>query len=136
MIDGWFSVLIISLIVALCGLALLLVQSCYRPESLRHAEEPHLLPWYRDRHRRAQVTSVLRKGRMSHIPTSVATEVASAARRELLEGVKTQCGMAPNPSERLRIRALDDGAICRLGKIFKQDFFIDSVRAVQERRKR
>jgi len=136
MIDGWFSVLIISLIVALCGLALLLVQSCYRPESLRHAEEPHLLPWCRDRHRRGQVTSVLLKGRMSHIPTSVATEVASAARRELLEGVKTQGGMAPNPGERLRMRALDDGAICRLGKIVKQDVLVDRIRVVQERHKR
>jgi hypothetical protein len=134
MIDAGFSVLIISLIVALGGLAALLVQS-YR-ESLQHAEEPHLLPWYRDRHRRAQVSSVLHKGRMSHIPTSAATEDASAAWRELLEGVKTQCGMVPNPGERLRIRALDDGAICRLGKIFKQDVFIDRLRAVQERRKR
>jgi len=44
--------------------------------------------------------------------------------------------MVPNPGERLRIRALDDGAICRLGKIFKQDVFIDGVRAVRERRKR
>ena len=50
--------------------------------------------------------------------------------------VKTQCGMVPNPGERLHILALDDGAICRLGKIVKQDVFIDSVRAVQERRKR
>jgi hypothetical protein len=135
MIDAWFSVLIISLIVALGGLAALLVQS-YSGESLQHAEESHLLPWYRDRHRRAQVTSVLHKGRMSHIPTSAATEDAWAAWRELLKGVKTQCGVVPNPGERLRIRALDGGAICRLGKIFKQDVFIDSVRAVQERRKR
>jgi hypothetical protein len=135
MIDGWFSVLIISLIVALGGLAALLVQS-YRGESLQHAEEPHLLPWHRDRHRRARSTSVLHKGRMSHIPTSAAIEDASAAGRELLEGVKTQCGMVPNPSERLRIRALNDGAICRLGKIFKQDVLIDRIRAAQERRTR
>jgi hypothetical protein len=135
MIDAWFSVLIISLIVALGELAALLVQS-RRGESLQHAEEPHLLPRHRDRHRRAQVTSVLHEGRMSRIPTSDATEDASAAWRELLEGVKTQCGMVPNPGERLRIRALDGGAICRLGKIFKQDVFIDGVRAVQERRKR
>jgi hypothetical protein len=73
---------------------------------------------------------------MSHLPTSTAIETASAVWRELLDGVKTQCGMAPTPGERPRILALDDGAICRLGKIFKQDAFIDSVRAVQERRKR
>jgi hypothetical protein len=135
MIDAWFSVLIISLIVARGRLAALLVRS-YRGESLQHAEEPHLLPWCRDRHRRAQVTSVLHKGRMSHTPTSAAIEDASAGWRELLEGVRTRCGMVPNPGERLRIRALDDDAICRLGKIFKQEVFTDSVRAVQERRKR
>ena len=132
MIDAWFSVLIISLIVALGGLAALLVQS-YSGESLQHAEESHLLPWYRDRHRRAQVTSVLHKGRMSHSPTSAATEDASAAWRELLKGVKTQCGLVPNPGERLRIRAPNHGAICRLGKIFKQDVLIDRIRAAQER---
>jgi hypothetical protein len=135
MIDAWFSVLNISLIAALGGLTPLLVQS-YRGESLQHAEEPRLLPWCRDRHRRAQVTSVLHKGRMSRIPTSAVTEDASADWRELLEGVKTQCGMAPNPDERLRMRALYDGAICRVGKIFKQDAFIDSVRPVQEHHRR
>jgi hypothetical protein len=134
MIDAWFSVLIISLIAALGGLAPLLVQS-YR-ESLQHAEEPHLLPWCRDRHRRAQATSVLHKGRMSHVPTSAVTEDASTDCRELLEGAKTQCGMVPNPAERLRMRTPDDGALCRFGKIFKRDVFIDSVRAVQERHKR
>jgi hypothetical protein len=46
MIDGWFSVLIISLIVALGALAVLLVQS-YRGDSLQHAEEAHLFPWHR-----------------------------------------------------------------------------------------
>jgi hypothetical protein len=134
MIDTWFSVLIISLIVALGGLAALLVQS-YRGESVQHAKEHHLLPWYRDRHRRTQVTSVLHRGRMPHIPMSAATEGASAAWQELLESVRTQCGMVPNPGERPPVRALDDGAICRLGKVFKQVVFIDSVRAVQERRK-
>lgn len=74
MIEAWFPVLIISLIVVLSGLAALLVQS-YRGESLQQAEEPHLFPWYRDRHPRAQVTS--------HIPTSAATKDASAAWREL-----------------------------------------------------
>jgi hypothetical protein len=131
MIDAWFSVLIISLIVALGGLAALLIQS-YRGESLQHAEEPHLLPRRRDRHRRAQVTSILHKGRMS----SAVTEDALADWRELLEGVKTQGGMAPNPGERLRMRALDDGAICRLGKIVKQDVLVDRIRVVQERHKR
>jgi len=126
MIDAWFSVLIISLVVALGGLAMLLVQS-YRGESLQHAEERHLLPWCRDRRRRAQVTS--------QIPTSDATKDASASWRELLVGVKTQCGMVPTRGERLHIGALI-GAISRLGKIFKQDVFIDSVRAVQERCKR
>jgi hypothetical protein len=135
MIDGWFSVLIISLIVALGGLAALLVQS-YRDDPLQYAEEPHLLPWHRDRHQRCKITSVLHKCRMSHIPTSAAIEDASAAWRELLNDVKTQCGMAPTPGERPRILALDDGAIYRLGKIFKQDGFIDGVGAVQERRKR
>lgn len=135
MIDAWFSVLIISLIVALGGLAALLVQA-YRGESLQHAEEPDSLAWHRGRHRRAQVTSVLHKGRMSHIPTSAVTEDASTAWRELLESVNRQCGMVPNPGERVRMRAVNDGAICRLGKIFKQDVFIDSVRAVQERPKR
>jgi hypothetical protein len=135
MIDAWFSVLITSLIVALGALAALLMQS-YHGESRQHAEEPHFLPWYRDRHRRAQVTSVLHRGRTSHIPTSAATEDASAAWRELVEGLKTPCGMVPNPGARLRIRALDDGAVCRLGKVFKQDVFIDSLHTVQERRKR
>ena len=135
MIDVWFSVLIISLIVALGGLAALLVQS-YRGESFQHAEEPHLLPWHRDRHRRAQITSVLHKGRMSHIPTSSAIEDASAVWRELLEGVKTQCGMVPSPGERLRIRALDDGAICRSRENLQANVFIDSVRPVQEHRNR
>jgi hypothetical protein len=131
-----FSVLIISLIVALGGLTAVLVQS-YRGDSHQDAEEPHLLPWYRDRHRRAQVTSVLHKGRMSHSPTSAATKDASATWRELLEGVKTECGMVPTPGERLSIRTtLDHGAICRLGKAFKRDVFIDSLRAVQVRRKR
>ena len=131
MIDAWFSVLIISLIVALGGLAALLVRSD-RGDSFQSAEEPHLLPWHGDRHRPAKITSDLHKGRMS----SAMIEDAFADWRELLESVKTQCGMAPTLGGRLRILALDDGAICRLGKIFKQDFFIDSVRAVQERRKR
>jgi hypothetical protein len=135
MIDAAFSILIISLIVALGAMAALLVHSD-RGESRQHAEESHLLPWYRDRHRRVQATSVLHRGRISHIPTFAATEDASAAWRELLEGVKTQCGVVPNPSKRPRIRALDDGAICRLGKVFKQDVFIGGLRAVQERRKR
>lgn len=126
MIDAWFSVLIISLVVALGGLAALLVQS-YRGKSLQHAEERHLLPWCRDRRRRAQVTS--------HIPPSAATKDASASWRELIAGVKTQCGMVPSWGERLHIGALN-GAIPRLGKIFKQDVFIDRVRAVRERRKR
>ena len=134
MIDAWFSVLIISLIAALGGLTPLLIQS-YR-ESLQHAEETHLLPWCRDHHRRARETSVLHKGRMSHVPTSAMIEDASADCRELLEGAKRQCGMGPNRAERLRIRTLDDGAIRRLGKIFKHDVFIDSVRAVQEGHKR
>jgi|RhiMethySRZTD1v2_1073278.scaffolds.fasta_scaffold00802_38 hypothetical protein len=134
MIDGCFSVLVISLIVALGGLAALLVQS-YREGSFQCAEEPHLLPWHGDRHRPAKITSVLHKGCMSHISTSAAIEDASAVWRELLDGVKTQCGMALTPGERLRILALDDGASCRLGKIFKQDGFIDSVRAARERRK-
>jgi hypothetical protein len=135
MIDASFSVLIVSLIVALGGLAALLVQS-YRGESLQHAEKPHFLPRYRDRHRRTRITSVLHKGRMFHIPTSATTEEESAAWRELLKGVRTQCNMVPTPGERLRIRSLDDGAICRLRKIFKLDVFIDSVCAMQERRER
>ena len=133
MMDASFSVLIISLIAALGGLAALLVQN-YRGESLQQAKEYHLLSWYRDRHRRAQVTSVFHKGGMSHLPTSATTEEASAAWRDFLEGVETQCGMVPNPGERLHIGTLDGGVICRLGKIFKEDVFNDSVRAVQERR--
>ena len=135
MIDAGFSVLIISLIVAIGGLAALLVQS-YRGESLQHAEEFHLLPWHRDRHRRARITSVLHKGRMFHIPTSATTEEESAAWRELLKGVRTQCNMVPTPGERLRIRSRDDSAICRLGKIVKLDVFIDSGCAMQERHER
>lgn len=132
MIGAWF--LIISLIVALGGLAALLVQSC-RGESLQHAKECHLLPWRCKRHRRAQVTFVPHRGRMSHIPTSAATGDASAAWRKLLDGVQTQCGMAPSPGERLRIRVLDGVAICRLGKVLQRDVFIDRVSRVQERRK-
>lgn len=88
MIGAWF--LIISLIVALGGLAAQLVQ-CYRGELLQHAKEYSLNPCYRDRHPCAQVTSVLHKGRVSHIRTPTATDDASAAWRELFEGVKTQC---------------------------------------------
>src|SRR5262245_48016782 len=112
MIDGWFSVLVISLIVAFGGLVALLVESC-RGESLRHIEGPYLLPRQYDHHRRARITSVLHKDCMSHIPTSAAIEDASVARRELLDSINRQCGMAPNPGEQLRIRALDNGAIRR-----------------------
>jgi hypothetical protein len=65
MIDGWFSVLIISLILALGGLTVLLVQS-YRGESLQRAEEPHLLPSHRDRHPRARIASLLHKDCSAH----------------------------------------------------------------------
>ena len=135
MIDGWFSVLIISLIVSLGGLAVLLVQS-YRGEPLQHTEERHPLPKHRDHHRRARITSVLDKDRMSHIPTSAAIADTSAAWREFRESVNRPCGMVPNPGECLRIRALNDDALCGPGKIYKQDFLIDGIRAAQERRTR
>lgn len=127
MIGAW--ILIISLIVALGGLAALLVQSS-RGESLQHPKDHHLLPWPRKRHRRAQVASVFYKGRMSHTSMSAATGDAPAAWRKLLDGVQTQCGMAPDPGERLRIWGADGVAIYRLGKIN-----IGSVRAVLERLK-
>lgn len=127
MIGAW--VLIISLIVALGGLAALLVQSS-RGESLQHPKDHHLLPWPRKRRRPAQVTSVLYKGRMYHTSTTAATGDAPAAWRKLLDGVQTRCGMAPDPGEWLRIWRADGVAICRLSKIN-----IGSVRAVQERRK-
>lgn len=44
------------------------------------------------------------------------------------------CGMVVNRGEQLHIRAQDVGAICHLGKIFKQDVVIDSDRAARERR--
>ncbi len=65
MIDGWFSVLLISLILALGGLTALLVQS-NRGGSLRRAEEPHLLSNHRHRHPRARIACVLHKGYSAH----------------------------------------------------------------------
>ena len=65
MIDGCFSVLIVSLILALGGLTALLVQSD-RGESRQHAEEPHFLPRHRDRHPLARIASVLHKSYTAH----------------------------------------------------------------------
>lgn len=65
----------------------------------------------------------------SRVPRFATIDDASAASREFIEVIIKQCGIAHNVGDGLPIRALNDCAICRLGKTFKRDVFMNSVPA-------